>query len=112
MEFTADSIENDKKLLPSLLNLISMLRIKCWYSPRYNEKKYGIKISIMCGNCGKEKKIDVDNFNTTYPDVITTFLLNKILNYVCILWIIETHEQLKHDLEKTYFGMDDRWSLV
>ena len=32
MEFTAYRIENDKKLLPSLLNLFSMFKIKCWYS--------------------------------------------------------------------------------
>ena len=29
MEFTADRIDNDKIILPSLLNLFSMFKIKC-----------------------------------------------------------------------------------
>ena len=32
MDFTAERIEYDKKLLPSLLKIISMFKIKCWYS--------------------------------------------------------------------------------
>ena len=37
--FTADKIENDKKNVPSLLNLFSMFNIKCWYSPGGFKKK-------------------------------------------------------------------------
>ena len=44
--------------------------------------------------------IDVDNLNTTYQDIITTFVLNTILHHVGMLWKIETHEQLKYDMEK------------
>ena len=44
--------------------------------------------------------IDVDNLNTTYQDIITTFVLNTILHHVSMLWIIETHEQLKYDMDK------------
>ena len=33
MWLTAYRIDNDKKLLPSLLKMFSMFKIKCWYSP-------------------------------------------------------------------------------
>ena len=44
--------------------------------------------------------IDVDNLNTTYRDIITTFVLNKVLHHVGMLWIIETLEQLQYDMNK------------
>ena len=44
--------------------------------------------------------IDVDNFNTTYQYIITTFVLNKMLHHVGILWIIQTHEQLQYYMDK------------
>ena len=44
--------------------------------------------------------IDVDNLNTPYQDIITTFVLNTMLHHVGILWIIKTHEQLQNDMDK------------
>ena len=44
--------------------------------------------------------IYVDDFNTTYQDIITTFVLNKMLHHVDMLWIIETHKQLKYDMDR------------
>ena len=44
--------------------------------------------------------IDVDNLNTTYQDIITTFVLNTILHHVSMLWIIVIHEQLQYDMDK------------
>ena len=44
--------------------------------------------------------IDVDNMNTTYQDIITTFVLNTMLHHVGMLWTIETHEQLQYDMDK------------
>ena len=43
--------------------------------------------------------IDVDNMNTTYQDIITTFVLNKMLHHVGMLWIIENHDELKYDMD-------------
>ena len=40
MEFTSDRIDNDKMFLPSLLKLFSMFKIKYWYNPGEDEKKY------------------------------------------------------------------------
>ena len=44
--------------------------------------------------------IDVDHLNITYQYITTTFVLNTMLHYVDMLWIIETHEQLKCDMDK------------
>ena len=44
--------------------------------------------------------IHVDNLNTTYQDIITNFVLNTMLHHVGMLCIIETHEQLKYDMDK------------
>ena len=88
MEFSADRIENDKNILPSLLKLFSMFKIKCWYSPGEDEIKIQEKIAISCSNCGKETMIDADILNTTYQDIITIFVLNTMLHHFDILWII------------------------
>ena len=42
---------------------------------------------------------DVDFLDTTYQEIITTFVLNKILHHVGMLWIIENNEELKYDME-------------
>ena len=44
--------------------------------------------------------IDVDNLNTTYQDIITTSVSNKMLHHVGMLFIIETHDQLQFDMDK------------
>ena len=44
--------------------------------------------------------IDVDILDTTYQYIITNFVLNTMLHHVGMLWIIETHEELKYDMDK------------
>ena len=44
--------------------------------------------------------IYVDNLNTTYQDIITMFVLNKMLYHVGMFWIIETHKQLQYYMDK------------
>ena len=93
MEFTADRIENGKNILPSLLKIFSMSKIKCWWNPREDEIKHTeVKVDIRCSNCGKETIIYVHILDTTYQEIITTFVLNTILQHVSILWIIENYE--------------------
>ena len=77
-----------------------MFNIKCWWNLREDEiKQTVLKVSIICINCGKETMIDVDNMNTIYQDIITTFVLNKMLHHIGMLWIIENHEQLQYDMD-------------
>ena len=44
--------------------------------------------------------IHMDNMNTTYQDIITLFVLKTMLQHVVMLWIIETNEQLKYDMDR------------
>ena len=39
MEFTADRIDNDKNILPSLLKIFTMFKIKCWRNQREDDPK-------------------------------------------------------------------------
>ena len=43
--------------------------------------------------------ICVDLLETNYQEVITTFVLNKMLHYVGMIWIIENLEDLKYDMD-------------
>ena len=71
-----------------------MFKIKCWYSLGRVEKNTAKQIAIRSNNCRKETMIDVDDLNTTYQYIFTTFVLNTILHHVGMLWVIETHEKL------------------
>ena len=77
-----------------------MFKIIYWRNPREDDlKQTVVKVAIGCSNCGKETIIDVDNLNTTYQDIITTFVMNTMLHHVGMLWIIENDEQLKYDMD-------------
>ena len=77
-----------------------MFKIKCWWNPRENDLKQTVeKVAIRYGNCGKEAMIDVDILDTTYQELITNFVLNKMLHHVDMLWIVENHEELKYDMD-------------
>ena len=43
---------------------------------------------VRCNNGAKETMIYMDNMNTTYQDIITSFVLNTVLHHVGMLWII------------------------
>ena len=38
VDFTAERIENEKKILPSLLNICLMFKLLCWYNPGENDQ--------------------------------------------------------------------------
>ena len=81
--------------------MFSIFKIKCWYNPREDEiKNTGIKTAIRCSNCEKETMIDLDILDTTYQDIIPTFVFNTMLYHVSMLWIIETNKQLQYDLDE------------
>ena len=48
---------------------------------------------------------DVDILDTTHQDLITSFVLNTMLQYVGMIWIIETHEQLKFHIQKNMHSL-------
>ena len=50
MGVTADRIENDKNILPSLLKDFTMFKIKCWWNKKekYDIKQTVEKVDIRC----------------------------------------------------------------
>ena len=57
-------------------------------------------IALRCSSCGKQTGLSMDNMNTDYKYIATVFLLNTLLHHVGMSWIIESHEQLKYDIDK------------
>ena len=68
-----------------------MFKIKCWWNKKERDDlKYNVeKVAIRCSNCGKETMIYVDLLETDYQEIITTFVLNKMLHHVGMIRIIE-----------------------
>ena len=67
--------------------------MRFWYDNEHNYQNYVKAIAIRCSNFGKEIVLSMKNMNTNYKDMITSFLLNTVLQQVGMSWIIETHEQ-------------------
>ena len=65
--------------------IVSMFRISCWYNQGEGDQNTAENIDIRCSNCGKETIISMDKMNTTYQDIITSFVLNKMLHHVGML---------------------------
>ena len=42
----------------------------------------------------------MNSTDTNYKDIITLFVLNKLLHHIGMSWIIETHEKFKYDMGK------------
>ena len=90
MDYTAYRTENERTLLPSLLNMFSMFQISFWYNKGHDDQNKVEHIAVRCSNCGKETSLYVDNMNTKYKYIITSFVLNTVLHHFGISWIIET----------------------
>ena len=91
MEYNADNIENEITLLPSLVKMFSMFQMRFWYDNKHDDQNDMKIISIRCSNRRKEKGLSMNNMNTNYKYIITSFVLNKVLHHVGMSWIIETH---------------------
>ena len=101
MDFTTDRIENDKNILPSLLNFFTNFKIKCWWNKKEKDdlKQTVEKFAIIYSHCGKETMIDVDLLENDYQEIITTFVLNTMLHHIGMIWIIENNEDLKYYMD-------------
>ena len=68
--------------------MFSMFKISCWYNLGEDDQNTVGYIAIRCDDCGKETKISMDQMNTTYQDIITLFVLDKMLHHVGMLCMI------------------------
>ena len=53
VEYTAEGTEDEITLLLSLLKIISMIQISCWYNKGHDDQNKVEHIAIRCINCGK-----------------------------------------------------------
>ena len=60
---------------------------------KIHKKKYLLVVE-------KETMIHIDIMNTTYQDIITSFVPNEMLHHFVMLWVIEKKEKLQYDTEK------------
>ena len=74
--------------------------IRFWSDNEHDDQNDVKIIAIRCRNCGKETGLSMKTMNTNYKDIINSYVLNKVLHRVGISWKIETHEQLKYDMDK------------
>ena len=93
-------MDNEITLLPSLFKMFSMFQMRFWYDKEPDYQNDVKIIAIRCSNCGKETGLSMNNMNTNYEYIITSFVWNILLQHVGILWIIEAHKQLKYDIYK------------
>ena len=53
-----------------------------WYNKEPDDKHDVKIIAIRCSNRGKETGLSINNMNTNYKYIITSFLLNTLLQHV------------------------------
>ena len=57
-------------------------------------------IAISCIRYVKITGLSMDDINTNYKYIITSFVLNTVLHYVGMLWMVKINQHLKYDMEK------------
>ena len=100
MDYTTGKIENEITLLPSFLKMFSMYNMCFWYDNEHDDQNNVKIVAILCINAVKKTGLCMKSMNYNYKYIMTSFVLNKVLQHVGMSWKIETHEQLKYDMDK------------
>ena len=67
----------------------------------YGDKELGV-LSIKCINCKRETGLNsTTNFTWVYDEIITKFVLNEMLHYVGMSWIISSNREMEYEMNKT-----------
>ena len=77
-----------------------MSQISCWYNKGHDDKNKLEHVDKRCSNWEKLNGVSMDDMNTKYKDIITSFVLNKVLHHVGMSWIIKAKEHLEYDIKK------------
>ena len=54
IEHTANILETNKRLIPSLLNVFAMFQLRILYDKHNEEDKFVVSIAFKCSNCNKD----------------------------------------------------------
>ena len=98
MEHTAGIIETYISLIPSLLKVFAMFQM-CLFYYKHNEEWSVIEaIAINYSNCDRRTGLFLKV--NTVKEIITEFLLNKVLYHVGLSWIISSNKQIKYYIKE------------
>ena len=93
MEHTANIPKPNKGLIPSLLKVFAVFQLIL-----FDDKDKVDTISIRCINCKKETGLYLRY--STFEEIITKFVLNKILHHVGMSWIIFSNTEMKYEIDE------------
>ena len=82
MKHTDDNIETWIPMLPTLLKVFLMFKMRLWYDNGNIEEHVAENIGIRCSNSGKTTGVYLKNKDKNYKDMVTKFLLNSVLCHV------------------------------
>ena len=94
MEHTANIINPNNGLIPSLVDLFSMFDFRLFHD--IDKVK---AISIRCINCKKETGLYLGT--STLEEIINKFVVNAILYHVGMFWIFCSNEEMKYEIDKS-----------
>ena len=58
--------------------MFSTIQMRFCYNNEPDDQNDVEIIAIRCSICGKETGLSMNNINTNYKDIITSFVLNKV----------------------------------
>ena len=71
----------------------------CLFYYKYNEEDNVVEtIYIKCSNCRRSTGLYLKD--KTFQEIITQFVLNKVLYNVGLYWIISSKKQVEYDMEE------------
>ena len=78
MEHTANTMQDDKGLISSLLKMFSMFEIRLGFGDEDLDTLY-----LKCINCKRETGLNSEtSFTWVYDEIVTKFVLNEMLHHV------------------------------
>ena len=93
MEHTTNIMEKNKGIISSLLKVFEMFEFRL-----IGEKEKLDVTNIMGINCKKEAGSYLQN--PTLEEMITKFVLNAILHYVSMSWILSPNNEMKYEIDE------------
>ena len=93
MKHTSNIMKTKEVIIPSLLKAFAMFEFRL-----IGDKEKMDVIVISCINCKKETGLYLQN--STFEEIITKFVLNKILHHAGMSWIIISNNEIKYDINQ------------
>ena len=95
-------MQDDKRLISSLLNMFLMFEIRLSYGDKYLDT-----VSLKCINCKRETGLDPETiFTWVYDEIITKFVLNTMLHNVGMSWMISSNQEMEYEMNTKINHLD------